>query len=362
MNILRNYTIREYVPPFLFGIAIFTFIFIASKMVYLTNLVINKGVGVISVFKLLIFSLPSMLLLTIPMAVLLACLLSISRLSADNEMTAIKASGINITRVLVPVLAIGILVSMLMAFSYDRFLPYCNYRFVEQVYEIVHKKPVLELQERAFNNLGDIRIYINKISQKTNKLEELIISENKPGSSRFITAQEGIVIMHPGGSKVTLQLTNGTIHQTDETDKSRYQALNFNVHNITVKLPQADTFHREKGLDEMSNTELRKEIEIYRSTGTNINPLLVELYRRASLPFACLSFTLLGIPLGLKARRRSKSISFGVSVAVIFSYYIFLVGAETMGSRGSAPPLLTMWAPNILFSALGIYLLVKSVK
>ncbi|OIN98125.1 hypothetical protein AUJ66_01495 [Candidatus Desantisbacteria bacterium CG1_02_38_46] len=362
MKILKNYIIREYLPPFLFGVLIFTFIFLASKIVYITNMVINKGVGIFPVLKLISYSLPPVLILTIPMGVLLASLLSFGRLASDNEITAIKASGINLTSIISPALLIGFLISLLLFIFYSRVLPVSNYKFFETSYLIAQTRPTLELREHAFNDLGEMRIYINRINAKTSILEDIIISENKPESSKFITAEKGLLLLHPDGVKLTLQLTNGAVHQMETSDKNNYQSLLFNVHNIVINLGGTFNRERERMLEEMSNLEIKKEIDKYKVGKISINPFLVELHRRASLPFACLSFTLLGIPLGLKARHKSKSINFGISVLLIFIYYLLLMGGETMGIRGLASPALALWIPNVALGVVGIILLIKSIK
>lgn len=353
---------REYLPPFLFGVTIFTFIFLASKMVYITNMVINKGVGLLPVLKLVTYSLPPVLVLTIPMGVLLANLLSFGRLASDNEITAIKASGVNISSIISPVLLVGFLISLALVIFYERVIPACNYRFFETSYNISQRIPTLELREHAFNNVGEMRIYVNRIDVKSSALEDIIISENNPESSKFITAEKGSILLHPSGSKLTLQLTNGAIHQLDMLDKNKYQSLLFNIHNIVINLGGAVKGKRQRMLEEMDNSEIKKEIDRYKMGKINVGPFLVELHRRTSLPFACFSFTLLGISLGLKARHRSKSIGFGISVLLIFIYYLILLAAETMGARGTTPVAFTMWLPNIILGAAGIVLLVKSIK
>ena len=325
-------------------------------------MVVNKGVGIIPVLKLISYSLPPILILTVPMGVLLANLLSFARLASDNEITAIKASGINLISIVSPVLLIGFLISLTLFIFYDRVLPVCNYKFFETSYSIAQKRPALELHEHAFNNLGEMRIYIHRINAKTSMLEDVIISENNPESSKFITAEKGLLFLHPDGSKLTLQLTNGAIHQQETLDRNKYQSLLFNTHNIVINLGETSNRKRERMLEEMTNSEIKKEIERYKMGRININPFLVELHRRMSLPFACLSFTLLGISLGLKARHKSKSISLGISLLVIFAYYLLLIGGETMGLRGMAPPALTMWIPNAVFGAMGIIFLNKSIK
>lgn len=362
MKILKNYIMREYLLPFLFGVLIFTFIFLASKIVYITNLVINKGTGLFPVLKLVAYSLPQILILTIPMGVLLANLLSFGRLASDNEITAIKAGGVNPVSIILPSLFTGFLISILLIIFYDRVLPVSNFNFFETSYLICQKKPTVELKEHAFNDLGEMRIYINRIDAKTSMMEDIIISENNPESSKFITAEKGLIFLHPDGTKLTLQLTNGTIHQLDISDRNKYQSLLFNMHNMVIKLREELNRKRERMLEEMTSQEIKMEIARYKMGKVNISPFLVELQRRLSLPFASLSFTLLGIPLGLRARHKSKSISFGISVLVIFIYYLLLIGGETMGIRGIASPIFTMWIPNIAMGALGITFLIKSTK
>ena len=362
MKIIRSYVMKEYFPPFLFGILIFTFIFLASKMINITDMVINKGVGLTPVMQLIGYSLPPILILTIPMGVLLANLLGFSRLSQDNEITALKANGVNILSIILAPLFTGILISIALFIFYNQALPAFHYGFFETSFKISQEKPSLELREHAFNNLANTRIYINKIEPKTFALIDVIISENDEQTSKFIQAEKGTTYLCENGSKLILKLENGAIHQTDPIDKNKYQSLLFNTHNVVINLNSQATLKREKMLEEMSGKELKNEISKYKTAKIAVNPFLVELYRRESLPFACIAFTLFAIPLGLRSKNKSKSISFGLSVLIIFAYYMLLIISETLSLRGTFSVALTMWMPNIIIGGIGAFLLFRELK
>lgn len=360
MRILRNYLIKELIPPLIFGLAIFTFILIMDRIFDLTNLIITKGVSIRTVGTLLLYTLPFSISLSIPMALLMATLMAFGRLSQDNEITAMKASGINTYRIMMIPLAFSLLLSLGMLFFNDFVVPSSNYAFKKLYYSIIYKHPAIKLEEHTFIDLKDHRLYIEKINSKTSQLENVIIY--KTNEDILITAARGN--LRAGNDAITLELEDGTIHTVDKKTPLGYNRVAFNNYSITLELEGENLQEKitQKSIREMNTRELKTQIEEFKGKNINTNVLLVELYQRTVIPFACLAFVLIATPLGIKTQRGSRSIGFGLSLILIFVYYFLLLLGITIGEKGWMPPLIATWLPNIFMGICGILFMIKTAK
>jgi lipopolysaccharide export system permease protein len=364
MRILNRYLIKELFPPFFFGLSLFTFIFLMDKMIYLSRLFV-KGVNIFTVILLLTYYLPAIFAIAIPIGFLMGTLMAFGRLSMDNEITALKASGISLYRLLLPILLLSLIFSLLAFLIIDTLLPRANYAFKNLYYRSISKSPDIGLEERVFLDIGNHRLYIEKIGRKKSLLQGVIVYQ-KQGESlpQIITAQEGKWLTSPDKSKITLKLLNGTIHKLDRENPEQYQELKFETHDLNLEI--AKDFNRGKAsvsAREMSMKELKGRIQEYKKRQIKVNSLLVELYKKVSIPLACLIFGLIGVPLGTFTRRGGKGIGFIMSlVLVFFIYYPLLTLGEIMGKKGILPPLFSVWLPNIVLGAIGLFLLFRLMK
>ena len=360
MRILRDYIIKELISPLIFGLAIFTFILIMDRIFDLTNLIVTKGVSINTVGTLLLYTLPFSVSLSIPMALLMATLMAFGRLSQDNEITAMKASGINTYRIMLVPIAFALVFSLGMMFFNDVVVPSSNYAFKKLYYGIIYKHPAIKLEEHTFVDLKEHRLYIEKINSKTSRLENIIIY--KTSDDTLITAARGS--LEAGRDSITLNLQDGTIHSVDKKNPLGYNRVAFNYYTITLDL--GDEISREKiaqkSIREMNTAELKTQIDDFKKKNINTNVLLVELYQRTVIPFACLAFVLIGTPLGIKTQRGSRSIGFGLSLILIFVYYLLLLLGITIGEKGWMPPLIATWLPNIFMGVCGILFMIKTAK
>lgn len=360
MRILRNYIIKELIPPLIFGLAIFIFILLMDRIFDLANLIITKGVSIYTVGRLLVYTLPFSISLSVPMALLMATLIGFGRLSQDNEITAMKASGINTYRIMMVPLFFALLLSIFMMFFNDSVVPSSNYAFKKLYYNIIYKHPIIKLQEHTFVDLKEHRLYIEKINPKTSVLENVIIYKNNEDT--LITAARGKSKSHKGG--ISLQLEDGTIHTLNKENPLEYNRVSFNSYNITLDISTDISQRRitQKSIREMNRKELKTEIKKFKKQKINANSLLVELYLRSVIPFACLAFVLIATPLGIRTKRGTKSIGFGISLVLIFIYYLLLLVGITVGEKGWMPPLIATWIPNIFIGLLGVFFMIKTAK
>lgn len=370
MKILYRYFILEHLASFLLGLFIFTFIFVMDKIFILSELLVTKHVALSLIIKLFIYYLPATFAITIPMGVLTAILITWGRLSANNEITAIKAVGISLNSLICLAISLGLLFFLLNVLLNDTFLPRSNYAYKNLYYQIVQKKPTVSIEEQVFAEIDGKEVYVNKIDNKKNIMKgiylyEKIREEDGDVLFRYIFAKEGCWKKNIGDKDrdKVLILKDGTIHQTLEKEQEKYHIMRFNTHEIVFK-SQEKTYHGEycKGLREMTSKELREKIKEYKKRNIDINLFLVELYKKVSIPFACVVFTLIGTPLGLLTKKSGKSIGLGLSILIIFIYYLFLVCGETLGKKGLLTPLFSMWLPNIVLGVVGIILCMFTIR
>ena len=366
MRILDRYIWKELVTPFGLGLLIFTFLLLIDRIFDLTDLIINKGVPVHLVLMMLVYISPAILVLTIPIGFLLAILVAFGRLSADMEVVAFKACGVSPLRLLWPVVAFGVGVTALTAYLMIDAVPRSNYAFKSLVFEIVRTQATVGLKERLFNDtFGNFVIYVDEIATDQVGLRNVFVSdERKPDEQRFITAREGRLLSDEVNRRVTLRLLDGAIHETNPNALQKYREVRFRLYDITLVLenPLVKQGGAPKGDREMSLAELRTATQNAVTVKGNPNPFLVEIHKKFAIPAACIVFSFLGVPLGIRAHRGGRMGSFVALLPIVLFYYFGLTLGENIGDHGRIPPWLAMWLPNIIVGGIALYLLRATLK
>ncbi len=361
MKILRNYLLKEFIGPFLLTLGLLSFVMIiVGNLKKIADLVINKGVDLISVAKLFLLMTPYMITYALPISLLIAVLMSLGRLSGDNEIIAIRASGINLFRLILPLLTVGLILSLGLVLFNDRAASYAHYAYRKTLIQIGVKNPTAAFEEGVFiNSFQRYVLFIYKVDQKRNKLSNVRIYEpqgdDKP--TRTIVAKGGEFITVPEQNTVKLKLIDGTSDEPDPNNPTNFYKLNFRTYFMNLNLVDAQKKGNLVKKDkEMTIRELRNEAKKLKSQNINPAPIIVEIHEKLTLAFSCLVFMLMGAPLALITRRREKSINIGIAILIIVAYYPLLIGCESLGMENIINPALAMWIPNILFGTLGAIL------
>ncbi len=360
MKILHRYIITEFIPPTLLALFVFTFILIMERLFDSINLLLSKGVSLLSVLQLLGYVLPSTLVYTIPMAILAGTLVCFGRLSSDNEITAIQASGVSLYSIFSPVIILSFVVSIFLVSFNEQIAPRSYNQFRQLYYQIVQKNPILKLEERTFLEIKDYRLYVEKIKQKKGKLSGIIMYEmEKDGFPTLITAQRGNMLSNE--QQVVFRLFDGSIQQKDKDDPNKYSITYFKNYDISLDLTQTPP-PKAKRIRQMGKSELLQEIKRLKRDNIPTRSLEVEYHQRRSLAFASFVFCLIVIPLGIKARKKGKSIGFGLSLGLFLLYWFLLMEGITLGEKGITPPLLGVWIPNLTIGIAGIWMIYRTAK
>jgi len=361
MRILKSYVLKELIWPFFLSFAVFTFILLMGNLFKVVDLVIRKGVDVGSILTLLVCLILYVISFTLPMSLLTGTLLSFGRLSSDNEIMAMKAHGVNLYRVVLPVVLIGFLLSLLCLMFNDRVLPLAYTTSKHLVIEIGVKNPTAYLEPGCFiRSFKNYVIFIYKIDK--NRLINVRIYETKTGGlNRTIIAKRGE--FHPDikNRRLLLKLFDVTTDEPDPNDPTRFFKVKIASQDLILELAE-DTPSKEKNAKEMAIGEINEKIEELKVRHIDVKPLTTEVQRRFSLSFASLAFVLIALPLAIKTRRQEKSIGFSISAAVILCYYILMAAGEAVSRKGLIHPFMGMWAGNIILAAIGLFMLYRVIE
>ena len=359
IRIIDRYVTLELWPPFVISVAVFTFFLVIDRVYQLTDLVIGKQVPARLVLALLLYLLPPLLSLSMPIAVLMAVLIAGGRLSADLEVAALKASGVSPARLLRPFLAVGIIASVFIGWLTLAVNPWASAAFQRQLFRIAETQATAGIQERAFvSTFGRIVLYVEEVSPSQFALKGLLASDERdPALSRIIVAREGRVLSDSERRRLTLRFIDGTINESDAADPRRFRFTTFTLYDLNLPLsnPTATAEQQAKPEKEMPLGALTAAAE-GKDRG-KAAPFLVELHKRFALPVAAVVFVLVGFPLGIRSHRGGRAVAITSSFAIVICYYILSTALEGPALGGRLPVWLAIWLPNAIFMVIGLALL-----
>lgn len=236
MKIIYGYILREHVGPFFLGLAMITFVLIMDFILEIINLVVAKGLNAWTILQVFVLNLAWMLALSVPMAVLVSTLMAFGRLSQDNEITAFKASGVSLYRIVFPPLLVSILITFGLIWFNNKILPEANHEARLLMSDIHQKRPTLSLQEGIFEDqIPGYHILVKKVDQKTSEVEGVTIYDQKDRIyPRTIIAEKGNVEFAPDGNTMIFELFNGEIYDLDERDPGYHRRIAFDHQTIYI--------------------------------------------------------------------------------------------------------------------------------
>jgi len=365
MRLINRYIFQELLVPFLLGLGVFTFILLIARILKLVELVVNRGVPAVEILKLFSYILPAFLEVTVPMALLLSILVGFGRLSSDSEVVAMKACGLSLYQMARPVLIFTMIIYVISLVLAVWVRPWGNALLRTGLYEMAKSRASVGLRERVFNtDFPNLVIYVDEVLPPGNSFRGVLISDTRdPGQPTTAIARIGMLVNDERASTLTLRLLDGQIEQSKPGNKS-FNQTDFAIYDINLDWASAlaDLKPQEKDAKEMSLVELRQAIASKTRRGETSFEEQVELQRKFSIPFACLVFAAVGVPLGLQSTRAARSRGFSVSLALLLAYYVLLTLGERTGDRGVLPPLVALWLPNAVFAAVGAYLFAAAAR
>lgn len=358
---LYRYLAKELLVPFLLGTVIFTGVLLMGRMLKIADMVVSKGISLSEVCLLILYLLPNFAILTLPMALLMAVLVAFSRLSADSEIIAVKASGISLYRLLPPVVAVAFAAYLLTLVNAAWLLPKGNVAFKSLLYQAIQQRLSLNLKGQVFNSsIPGLLIYIDRNDEQSGQLSGVLIQdERKPDAIATIFARQGSLEIEREQKKLHLHLIDGSIHQS--RPQNSYRKLEFKDYELSIDLGNSGS-RFEKNEQDMSLAEIRTKLRAGGLSTKAATEMQLEIHRRFALPFACFIFAIFAVPLGIHNRRSGKAAGFTLSILTLLFYYILQSFSKTLAEKALLAPAIAAWLPNGVFLCLGIYLFIKAAR
>ncbi|MFA5259980.1 MAG: LptF/LptG family permease [Candidatus Omnitrophota bacterium] len=356
MRILRNYVLIECIVPFFLALGVLTCVFLLGNLIQLAHMVINKGVSLITVSQVFLLYIPLLLGYTLPIACLVAVTLGFSRLSSDNEILAMRASGILLRRLFAPLFVVGAILSLLMFILNDQVIPYAHHEQRKLLKDLGTKNPTALLEPGVFIHAFDGQIlFIHRVED--NRMYNITIYQPQPDGkpTRTIIASRGEFSRVPEKKQIILKLINGTSDEPDLKNPNNFYKLNFNTLFVTL-----DTTQAEQKIDKKPKSMTLRELK---SEGRRLQQLLVdttrletEYYRKITWSFSPLVFVTLGFPLAVITNKREKSANVVIAIIAAAVYYLITLGCEALSIEHIVPAAIIMWVPNIIGGAVTLFL------
>jgi LPS export ABC transporter permease LptF/LPS export ABC transporter permease LptG len=364
MRILTRYILREVLANALIGVAVFTFVLFTRDLGRVLELVVRASATAGNVAQLILYTIPLTLTYTIPMAVLVGILIGLSRLAADSEITAMRASGMGVWNFLAAVtpfiagaLALALLNGLYLA-------PASQAALLRLEGDLKTSQASFEIQPRVFyEGFPKLVLYVQDVhsAQHAAVWKGVFLADVSDASNPRITlAREGILVAE-GPDRLHLQLSDGSTHESDPNQPDRYQISTFARTDIPIDLPTTESKSDEPAPAASLSTHALIT-QAATAKGTPGRWYAIELHRRIALPLACLVLALVGVPLGLSSKKGGKSAGFVLTILLVFGYYIVSLVGVSLARQGRISPWLGAWSPDLVFLAIGIFLLWRSER
>ena len=358
MRILTRYILREVTSHAVIGAAIFTFVLFTRDLGRILELVVRASAPLPSVAEIFFYTVPVALTYTIPMAVLVGILLGLSRLAADSEITAMRASGMGVWD-FGRVLAIFVAAAWGIALLNGIYLaPWSLSSLAHLEDQLKGSQVSYEVQPRVFyEGFPKIVLYVQDVhgAQGGAVWNGVFLADiSDPANPRVTLAREGILVPE-GRDRLHLHLTNGSTHETDPRQTDKYQISTFHETDIPIELPSTESKEEQLPVKAIGTWDLHSRAASVDRVSARW--YLIEFYNRFAFPTACLVLAMVGIPLGLSSKKSGKSGGFVLTIVLVFAYYFVSLIGVSLAKQGAISPALGAWLANIVFFAAALFLL-----
>lgn len=355
-TLLDRYIFTELLSPFGLSLGALCFVMLTRELLRLVELLVSKGVGLWSVFKVFSILLPSFLVLTLPIAGIIASITAFGRLSFDKELVAMRAAGLSLFRLSQPVLLFAVSVFALTLVLSQWGQPWSSLNLKKVALNLLKDQLVLALERGTFNEpIPRMMIYVPDSGDGRPTKGIFVSDERTAEEPRVIVAEQYQVLMDSVNDQVALRLVNGVIHsRPDQIDQ--YQQISFTNYDLRLNLSQSDY----AAVEERPSYE-KIMTQLGQSGGKDPLALrrLTEYYKDLAFPTASLVFCLLGVPVGMVSKRSGRIGGFAVGVLIVVAYYVLNVACEFLVTTLILPPFAGAWLPNGIFVLITIFSFLK---
>src|SRR5947209_19352639 len=360
MRILPRYILREVIANALVGMGVFTFVIFMRDAGRLLELVVRNSAPLPSVAELFFLTVPAALTVTIPMGVLVGILTGLSRLAADSEITALRASGVGVMMFVKVMGVAAVVVTFIAGINNIWIAPRSLAELNDLQNHLKSAQASFEVQPRVFyEDWKNYILYVQDASAAdgTAVWKGIFLADiTDPSAPKITLAKEGVA-MQRSETELQLHLLNGAQHEANPRIADRYSISSFETSDIPIILPPPET----KGKDVVPAAQLGMRQLLLSAANAPDKPAerwyLSEFHRRIAMAFACFVLALVGIPLGVSSKKGGKAAGFVLTIVLVFTYYFASLAGVTLARTGRLPAALAVWLPNIAFFVVAILLL-----
>jgi lipopolysaccharide export system permease protein len=354
-RLLYTYLINQVLAPFYASLAILTSILFLGKLIPILNGILDYNVGLPDFIRLYAYFTPQLLLFALPMSSMMGVILGTTHINNDNELMALKASGISLYQMLPPVAIVALSTAVLTGYFSVYLIPAGSKAKLDLAFQLATEKIEGSLHEKRFSeSLGDIVLYADRIDKETRTLNGVYITDMQDDKHpETIISQTGRFATNNETGILTILLNKGTLHRSSA---DAVQTINFDSYSLNLPLATPRTNPLAKfGLSTMTQSELLSEADRLGRNSTRAATYLNAYHERLALPVSCFILTILGFPLGFLSGSRHRTIGIPLGLVIFILYYVLLTAAKTLGESLLVPSALAMWLPNLLFLLVTIY-------
>jgi len=357
MNTIHRYVTREFLMTMGMAVGVLTFAMVGARVIKEVFELLTQGVPLIFVFWFMLYSLPMLLSLTLPFGILVGTMLVFGRMSADNEVTAMRACGISVLQIIAPLIVLTFLFTCLSLWLQVVVGPKFAAAAKELVREVAVEHPIALLKSSEDNELGDYIINVSDITPdgRMRGIQIFEFNSDKSWIRKDITAQTGQIELDRDERVMTVVLFKANYQEYESRDAMPKRGIS---ERIQIPFRYDEAFNRQRLTLRpryMQAHHLFGRMILEARRGNDITPLLVELNKRIALGLSPLSFLLLGIPMAIRTSRRETSVGLFLSVILGGAYYFSIIFFDVLADRPALYPQVMLWLPNIGYQIGGCY-------
>lgn len=364
-----GYILSEVMKPFFGAAAFFLFVLLMFQVIRLADFFIVHNVSALSIVGLMSYLSLTFLPIIIPIAFLLAVLMGFGRLSSDGEILAMRASGVSINSMLVPVLGLGFVIFLISLIANFYFVPYGMRSFRYELFRISNTRAIATIHEGTFTEgFFDLILYADKVNDRDSTLERVLIYDEreKDAAPIIVVAKWGQILNNyqdaNGVPGLVLRLFDGALHRGDPL-KSLYEMTEFKQYDIFLRIETAKVVGVEqpKTMDVHALSRRVDEIRAMKNPGElelkEMRDDLVEFWKRIVLSASCIIFAVMGVAFGVVKTRAVRSNSFLICLLVLLGYWTIYSFGFDVSNRGVVPAYVGMWIANAMLAIVAVFAL-----
>jgi LPS export ABC transporter permease LptF len=354
LSILDRYLVAEMLSPFALSLAIITLLLLINQLFLAADYVINKGAPALLVMRYLVLQLPALFYLAFPFASLCAVLLGFGRLAGDNEVTAMRTSGISVHRIALPCYVLGLALSLASFGINESLAPYADRHAEDTFREIMYHstQPIIEPDQFMRTPDGQHMIYVGSIDAASGTMHNILIetfgNSPSPDSMQASTGKQadGKIILEDG--VYTKYGPDGLV-----TTQNKFKTMEFPLGDSSVLYSGAFSPFAE------NSRQLKDEIKNLKASGEDTRNQEMILEQKYAMPVACLISILIAVPLSMMFGKYGRGVGALIAVAAVLMYYAAMAIGGALGKNGAIPVFVGSWLPNFLMAGVGVSLLFK---